>query len=344
MFLEGGRSRTGKLLPPKFGLLNMVVDAALALPERKVWFVPVSIGYEQVLEAKSYERELSGGEKPKEDAAGLLKSRDLLRHRYGRISMQVGQLLTLDEIDAELGSRRDVPLSPAKRRSLVTRLGNRVMDEINRVTAVTPGSLSALVLLCHRQRGLSHDELIGRTERLLAVLNGFRARVSPALATSSGALRPESIRNRCRCSPTPSSSKFTKPPRVRAAAKSGAAPRRDPARTTSSVTRSGFRSTRPKMDRALFVERALVALAVLAAPTPEPELDWCARPRARALALVQVDFRFRADQPFESIFEETRSAMASSRSSSSPMSAVSPAAGTPVGRAENGSSVTPRFW
>jgi glycerol-3-phosphate O-acyltransferase len=313
MFLEGGRSRTGKLLPPKFGLLNMVVDAALAVPERKVLFVPVSIGYEQVLEAKSYERELSGGEKAKEDAAGLLKSRDLLRHRYGRISMQVGQILTLDEIAAELGSRREVPLSPAKRRSLVTRLGNRVMDEINRVTAVTPGSLTALVLLCHRQRGLSHDELIARTERLLAVLNGFGARVSPALATATGALRPESIRE--------SVQMFADTELVeihQTAQGSGGAAKRRGARAGLGAYYVVGDAQRLSLDTSkngivhFFVERALVALAVLAAPTPEPDLDWV-RDRVRVLSrLFKLEFRFRADQPFESIFEETCRIMAES--------------------------------
>ncbi len=103
LFLEGGRSRTGKLLAPKFGLLNMIVDAALGVSQRRAYFVPVSIGYERVVEAGSYERELSGGEKSKEDAAGLLKTTEVLRHRYGRINLQFGQILTLDEIREELG-------------------------------------------------------------------------------------------------------------------------------------------------------------------------------------------------------------------------------------------------
>src|SRR5690606_12130569 len=68
LFLEGGRSRTGKLLDPKFGLLNMIVDAAQGVPAQTVRFVPVSIGYERVVEADSYQRELTGGEKKKEEA------------------------------------------------------------------------------------------------------------------------------------------------------------------------------------------------------------------------------------------------------------------------------------
>ena len=59
-FLEGGRSRTGKLLPPKLGLLSLVVDAALGVPTRTTWFCPVSIGYERFVEEKAFVRELSG--------------------------------------------------------------------------------------------------------------------------------------------------------------------------------------------------------------------------------------------------------------------------------------------
>ncbi|HTU58591.1 MAG TPA: glycerol-3-phosphate acyltransferase, partial [Polyangiales bacterium] len=101
LFLEGGRSRTGKLLPPKFGMLSMIVDAALA-EQQPCWFVPVSIGYERLIESESYSRELQGAEKAKEDAKGLLKSGSVLRHRYGRISMQVGPLLKLQDISPEV--------------------------------------------------------------------------------------------------------------------------------------------------------------------------------------------------------------------------------------------------
>ncbi|HEV8551412.1 MAG TPA: 1-acyl-sn-glycerol-3-phosphate acyltransferase [Polyangiaceae bacterium] len=307
VFLEGGRSRTGKLLPPKLGLLSMVVDAALAVPERPTLFVPVSIGYEQVIESKSYERELSGGEKAKEDAAGLLKSRDLLRHRYGRISMQVGQVLTLNDIAEELGAQKDAPLSPAKRRAVVTRLGNRVMDEINRVTAVTPGSLTALVLLTHRQRGLSHEELLTRAERLLGVLRGLGARTSPALRTDTGALRRESIREAVQMFAD------TELVEIHLPAQDNGTRRRDV------LAGSGAHYVVPESKRLsldtsknvivhFFVERALVALALLSSSTTELV---AVRERVRALSrLFKFEFRFRADSPFEAIFEDTCRSMA----------------------------------
>jgi glycerol-3-phosphate O-acyltransferase len=194
LYLEGGRSRTGKLLPPKLGLLSMIVDATLAESQRQVFFVPVSIGYERIIETDSYHRELTGGDKPKEDAVGLLRSGSVLNHRYGRINLQFGDQVTLDQIRDGLGLPRGEPLKPAKRRALVSDLANRVMNEINRVTAVTPGALTALALLSHASRGLSHEEMVSRTRWLLNLLNGDRARMTTATATPSGTLRPDAIR------------------------------------------------------------------------------------------------------------------------------------------------------
>ena len=113
LFLEGGRSRTGKLLAPKFGLLNMVVDAALALPRNgRCYFVPVSIGYERVVETSSYERELTGGEKQrKKTPPASCARREVLRHRYGRINVQFGQALTLERDPQGAAHRARTPSS-----------------------------------------------------------------------------------------------------------------------------------------------------------------------------------------------------------------------------------------
>jgi glycerol-3-phosphate O-acyltransferase len=307
LFLEGGRSRTGKLLPPKFGLLNMVVDAALAVTQRESYFVPVSIGYERVVEASSYERELLGGEKAKEDAAGLIKSREVLRHRYGRINMQVGQILTLDDVRQELGIPADAQLTPAKRRSLVTKLGNRVMDEINRVTAVTPGALTALTLLSHRQRGLAHEELVSRAGRFLAVLEKLEARVSPTLKTGSGALRPEALREAAQMFADTELVEVHVP-------EAGPSGRKRPLAGPGAFY-VVVESKRLALDTSkniiihFFVERALVSLALLASGA-EP-LEGEVRERVQALSrLFKFEFRFRADKPFDRIFEETLSAMA----------------------------------
>ena len=305
LFLEGGRSRTGKLLAPKFGLLNMVADAALAIPDKECFFVPISIGYERVIESQGYERELRGGEKTKEDAAGLLKSRELLRHRYGTINMQVGQILTFGEIRKEIALDPGIPLSPAKRRSLVTRLGNRVMDEINRVTAVTPGALTALSLLSHEQRGIGHAELVEYCSKLLSVAEGMGARTSQTLRTPSGVLRPEALREACQMFIDAEivEIQFLEDPS--ASGKSAG----------QGATYSVLRNKRLALDTSkniivhFFVERALVAMALLTAPS-EATFAWV-RERVQALSkLFKFEFRFRADAPFEAIFENTVRAMA----------------------------------
>ncbi len=194
VFLEGTRSRTGKLLPPKLGLLSMIVDATLAESQRKTFFVPLSIGYERIVETDSFHREVTGGEKRKEDAVSLLRSRGVLRSRYGRINLQVGEILTLDQMRSELALEPAELRKPAKRRAIVSRLANRVMDEINRVTGVTPGALTALALLSHQVRGISHEELVRRCERFVELLRRSNARLTAATATPAGTLRREGIR------------------------------------------------------------------------------------------------------------------------------------------------------
>jgi glycerol-3-phosphate O-acyltransferase len=204
-FLEGGRSRTGKLLPPKLGLLSMVVDAAYELPSRPIYFVPISIGYERIVEARSYVRELSGGEKESESVAGLVKALRVLAERYGRLNMQIGEILTIDRIrsDVERGARarrestrpnaaaEGEPFVP--RRAIVARLGHQIIYEINRATAVTGGSLAATVLLSASGRGVPRAALLRDAERLLSTLSHLGARIHPDLRAPGGGLSGHAI-------------------------------------------------------------------------------------------------------------------------------------------------------
>src|SRR3984957_206286 len=195
-FLEGGRSRTGKLLPPKVGLLSIVVDAALGVPTRTTWFCPVSIGYERFIEEESFVREVSGGEKSKEDVRGLVKAIELMVGRYGRLSVQFGKPMTLrdvlHDVDEKAAPEGLTTMTPARRRAVITRLAWRTMHEINAVTAVTPGSLVATSLLSHDSPGVPQADLFAACDRLARTLRRARARFSPslgALGQETGALR-----------------------------------------------------------------------------------------------------------------------------------------------------------
>ena len=105
-FIEGGRSRTGKLAFPKTGLLAMEVDAWREGAGEDLFFVPVAIDYEKLPEGGSYARELGGGEKKKENVWSLLEARKILRTRHGRIYVQFDRPISL----AELTGGRDQPL------------------------------------------------------------------------------------------------------------------------------------------------------------------------------------------------------------------------------------------
>ena len=97
-FIEGGRSRTGRLLAPRAGMLAMTVRAYLRAPRRPVLFQPVYIGYEKLMEGKSYIGELSGKPKEKESLIGLLRGLGVLRQRYGHVALNFGEPIELNPL------------------------------------------------------------------------------------------------------------------------------------------------------------------------------------------------------------------------------------------------------
>ena len=316
LFLEGGRSRTGKLLPPKLGLLNMVVDAALSVDGRTISFVPVSIGYERMVEEGAYAHELSGGQKRKEDAAGLLQVGAALREKYGRANVQFGQVLELGELRraAQGGSEAGDPaappgpLLPAKRRALVSRLAHRVMSEINRVTSVTPGSLVAMALLCHGRRGLPHAEMIDHCRRLLRLVQRFGARTAPSLTRHPGLdLRESAVREAALLyvrgglvrQYVPGDT-LTRTARKRARIYTG-----DDVIYTVPDDQRILLDISKNVIMHLFVDRALVSVALLA-PSGPPAPRALVRERVQSLSrLFKLEFMFRADAAFDAIFDDS---------------------------------------
>src|SRR5690606_38863479 len=98
-FIEGGRSRTGRLLQPKGGTLAMTVRAYLRQPSRPVMFQPVYIGYEKLMEGDSYHDELTGKPKQKESILGLLMGiPKVLRINYGQVVVNFGEPILLDDL------------------------------------------------------------------------------------------------------------------------------------------------------------------------------------------------------------------------------------------------------
>jgi glycerol-3-phosphate O-acyltransferase len=198
-FLEGGRSRTGKALPPKYGLLSMVFDSASKLRGTKVKLVPISIGYERIIEERSFVHELSGGDKQSENVGDLIKSSSILRSKWGRLYVQFGEIIDFDEVKKEMVQRSGGQISSAdaitddQQRSAVRALAHKVMYSINEVTVVTPAALVATALLSHRKRGMTRASLLTACQDLLATLDVMDARIAHQLRIGNGRIREDTI-------------------------------------------------------------------------------------------------------------------------------------------------------
>jgi glycerol-3-phosphate O-acyltransferase len=306
-FLEGGRSRTGKLLPPMLGLLNMLVAAALPLERRQVHFFPVSIGYERLMEESAFARELLGGAKTREDAKQLLAASKLLADRFGTVNIQIGKSIELYALRAELGIHDGAKATPAKRRAIVKRLAHQVMDEINQVTAVTPGALVALVLLGHGRRGMAYRDLVDQCLRVGDLLRGVGARISPSLLPRGAtSLREQGLVEALRLYVRSGLVEQHVPGEIPEEHK-----KRARLYTGTDAIFTVPDARRVRLDFAknhiihFLVERALVAVALSCPPEEGSLTETTVRERVRSLSrLFKYEFMFRADAPFDRIFDE----------------------------------------
>jgi glycerol-3-phosphate O-acyltransferase len=177
-FIEGGRSRTGRLLQPKTGMLSMTVRSFLRDPARPIVFLPVYFGYERVVEGATYVGELSGKPKEKESVLGLLRSLRKLRERFGRVHVNLGEPIALEEVldryDSDWRQRTfedDVRVPWIA--SAVDDIAGRIMRNINAAAAVTPINLLAIILLAMPRQALPEADLERQIELYRALLRGF---------------------------------------------------------------------------------------------------------------------------------------------------------------------------
>ncbi len=160
-FIEGGRSRTGRLLSPKTGMLAMTLRSFLADRSRSVVFVPVYFGYEQLFEAKTYIGELSGKAKQRETVRGLLRALPLLFKRFGRVYVSFGEPIVLDaELDAvSPGWRADREPRPPWLAGAVDVLARTIQCRVNSAAAISPVALLSLSLLSMPRHAMAESDL-----------------------------------------------------------------------------------------------------------------------------------------------------------------------------------------
>lgn len=197
-FIEGTRSRTGRLLSPKLGLLAMTVESYLRDHRRPVVFVPVYFGYEKLIEGQTFLGELGGRRKQGETLGGAIRSLRALRERFGVVHVSFGEPLWLDGMLDQLRpdwrrQRFDDFLRPEWLEDAVESLGWTIMTAINEAAVVNPVSLASLIVLSMPKRAIVEVELRAQLALFLDLVR--RAPYSPR--TGVTVLDPDQIIRHC---------------------------------------------------------------------------------------------------------------------------------------------------
>lgn len=174
-FTEGGRSRTGRLLSPKTGMIAMTVNSVLRGIERPVTMVPVYLGYDHVMEVATYHKELSGKKKKKESVWQVLGAIRKLGN-FGQGYVNFGEPINIQHFLSEKVEdwREQVALSPNIKpcwlNPVVNDLANNVMTHINDAVAASAVTLNSIVLLATDQNALERNALENQVNLYLNLL------------------------------------------------------------------------------------------------------------------------------------------------------------------------------
>lgn len=163
-FVEGGRSRTGRLLRPKPGMLAMTIRAFLKYQKRPIAFIPVYISYEKMIEGKAYLAELTGDDKKSETLLGSIRSFLGIRGFYGRVTTNFGQPVLLDTLlDKHASDWHQETYDDKKRpdwlRTVVEQTSLQIMQHINECCDVNAVNLIATALLAAPNQTMDEGEL-----------------------------------------------------------------------------------------------------------------------------------------------------------------------------------------
>ncbi|WP_286811762.1 glycerol-3-phosphate 1-O-acyltransferase PlsB, partial [Marinobacter sp. UBA2678] len=190
-FVEGGRSRTGRMLQPRPGMLSMTVRSFLRDHRKPIVFVPVYIGYEKVMEGRSYLGELRGKKKQKESVFAIAKTVRKLSNSFGQVAVNFGEAIPLAEVldEVEPSWREeayDSEYRPKWLNQAVSELSNRVASSINASVAVNPIGMTATVLLGTDRLAMDEGQLIRLMDQYADLLKAFPYADTITLPEGSG--------------------------------------------------------------------------------------------------------------------------------------------------------------
>jgi len=168
-FVEGGRSRTGRLLQAKPGMLAMTVRGFLKYRKKPVAFIPVYIGYEKLLEGKAYQAELSGEDKKSETFINSIRSILKIRGEYGKVQTNFGEPIYLNNLLDKTQPKwstevYDDEIRPPWVRDIIGELSNDIMTNINQAATVSAINLIATVMLASNNKSMDEKDLMEMLE------------------------------------------------------------------------------------------------------------------------------------------------------------------------------------
>lgn len=179
-YMEGGRSRSGRLNPPRFGLLHYVVDSLRRGKSEDIQLVPVSITYDQIQDVPDYAREAQGRGKEEESIGWLVRAIRSLRRRYGDIYIRFGDPVSVASVIEDISEDEEDSTGLPK-------LAFEVMYRIGRVTPITPVAVASIVLLAARGKAKSADVLAEECSRLVDFIRARDIPTTERLEFADGA-------------------------------------------------------------------------------------------------------------------------------------------------------------
>ncbi|MFV3304104.1 glycerol-3-phosphate 1-O-acyltransferase PlsB [Pseudomonas sp. NY15181] len=199
-FVEGGRSRTGRMLHPRTGMLAITLRSFLRDSRRPIVFVPVYIGYERVLEGRTYLGELRGAAKKKESIFDIFKVIGALKQRFGQVWVNFGEPIHLEQfLDQQQPDWRQQELGPEFRPAWLSgatnHLARDVARHLNDAAAINPVNLVALALLSTTRLALDETALARVIDLYLGLLRKVPYSPSATLPEGDGQQQIEYVKS-----------------------------------------------------------------------------------------------------------------------------------------------------
>ncbi len=180
LFIEGGRSRTGKLLIPKLGLVSILLESYRNGACEDMIFVPVYIGYDRIVEEHAYVHEVEGGKKEDENFSQVIRARRFLKKRYGKIYINFNEPISARDLSMDAPVPLD-RMSQKDMHALCRKLGWRIINAIDKQTVITPHGLVAAAALNISKPRFTQEELMEVVRAYLAFATAQNAKLADTI-------------------------------------------------------------------------------------------------------------------------------------------------------------------